>query len=71
MQASLVHGTLGGRVVAMPLVGFGTYKLKKDVVREPLRRALLCGYTMLDTAFVYMNEAEIGEVTQHLPMMHH
>lgn len=45
----------------MPWLGFGTYKAKKARVEAPLRVALQqAGMTMLDTAFVYHNEEQIG-----------
>ncbi|CEM29212.1 unnamed protein product [Vitrella brassicaformis CCMP3155] len=46
----------------MPCVGFGTYTLKKGQVKKPLEAAFAAGYRMLDTAWVYDNEKEIGEV---------
>jgi len=48
--------------VQMPCVGFGTYTLKKGQVKKPLEAAFAAGYRMLDTAWVYDNEKEIGEV---------
>lgn len=51
---TLAHG---GR---MPLLGFGTWKLKgKDAVRATTD-ALEAGYRHLDTATIYDNEAEVG-----------
>ncbi|MFC4550401.1 MULTISPECIES: aldo/keto reductase [Halorussus] len=46
----------------MPLVGCGTWKLHDDDVRDSVRAALDSGYTHVDTAEGYMNEAEIGDV---------
>ncbi|KNC98398.1 uncharacterized protein SPPG_06103 [Spizellomyces punctatus DAOM BR117] len=48
----------------IPQLGLGTYRLKKAAVKAPLRLALECGYTMLDTASVYDNEKEIGQTLQ-------
>jgi hypothetical protein len=47
-------------------IGFGTYRLKGDDVRRPLREAILAGYRHIDTAGVYKNEAEIGETLHEL-----
>ena len=46
----------------MPIVGAGTWDLDGDTVRDSVRAALDAGYTHIDTAEGYMNEAEIGEV---------
>ncbi len=46
----------------VPPVAFGTYKMKKQKVQQPLRWALESGVSMVDTAFVYNNEAEVGQV---------
>jgi diketogulonate reductase-like aldo/keto reductase len=56
----LLHSTIGS--VSIPQLGFGTYRLKKDLVKMPLTVALNSGYKMLDTASVYDNEACIGTV---------
>nr|WP_267621830.1 aldo/keto reductase [Halobium salinum] len=45
----------------MPMVGVGTWDLEGETVRESVRAALDAGYTHVDTAEGYMNEAEIGE----------
>ncbi|WP_254765877.1 aldo/keto reductase [Salinilacihabitans rarus] len=46
----------------LPLVGFGTWDIGGETLREALRAALDAGYTHVDTAEGYMNEDEIGEV---------
>lgn len=46
----------------MPIVGCGTWNLDGDTVRDTVRGALDAGYTHVDTAEGYMNEAEIGDV---------
>ncbi|KAJ3088660.1 hypothetical protein HK102_008240 [Quaeritorhiza haematococci] len=46
--------------VTIPQLGFGTYRLKGDLVVAPLRAALELGYPLLDTAWIYDNEREIG-----------
>eukprot|EP00667_Euglena_gracilis_P013103 EG_transcript_13503 len=53
---------------ALPQVGFGTYTLKGDAVRVPLRWALEAGYRLVDTAWIYDNEADVGAVwPEHCP----
>ena len=48
--------------VEIPEIGFGTWLLEGDKVREPLKIALEKGYTHIDTAAIYNNEKEIGHV---------
>ena len=48
----------GGR---MPLVGFGTWKLRHGQAREAVLAALSVGYRHVDTATMYGNEAEVGQ----------
>jgi 2,5-diketo-D-gluconate reductase A len=47
----------GGR---MPLVGFGTWKLRHGQARAAVLAAFEVGYRHVDTATMYANEAEIG-----------
>ena len=46
----------------MPLIGFGTYRLKGEAVADPLRAALAAGYKHIDTASIYKNEQVIGDI---------
>jgi diketogulonate reductase-like aldo/keto reductase len=46
----------------MPVVGLGTWNIGGDTVEESVRAGLEAGYTHIDTAEGYQNEAEIGEV---------
>lgn len=46
----------------IPMVGFGTWNLSGETVKSSVRTALEAGYTHIDTAEGYKNEAEIGEV---------
>lgn len=46
----------------LPMVGVGTWNLKGDTVKESVRAGLDAGYTHVDTAEGYRNEAEIGDV---------
>jgi 2,5-diketo-D-gluconate reductase A len=45
----------------MPLVGFGTWKLKGHTTRQAVLAALAAGYRHLDTATMYGNEDEVGQ----------
>ena len=47
----------GGR---MPMIGFGTWKLRHGQARAAVLAALEVGYRHIDTATMYNNEAEIG-----------
>ena len=66
------HAALSSRAlrlntaVDMPQVGFGTYLLKKDAVSLPVEWAVGAGYQLIDTAWIYDNEKEIGEVLHRL-----
>ncbi len=44
----------------MPLLGFGTWQLKRDEAVKATSAALEAGYRHVDTATVYGNEAEVG-----------
>ncbi|BFZ00687.1 hypothetical protein BsWGS_03726 [Bradybaena similaris] len=46
----------------IPTIGFGTYNLKRDALKEALDYALFVGYRHIDTAAVYDNQEEIGQV---------
>lgn len=46
----------------MPNPGFGTFRLEGDTLRNSLRTALDAGYRHVDTAQIYGNEAEVGDV---------
>jgi diketogulonate reductase-like aldo/keto reductase len=45
----------------MPQLGFGTYRLDGDTATDAVRTALDAGYTHVDTAEGYHNEAAVGE----------
>lgn len=45
---------------SMPLVGFGTWRLRGDEAYRAVRVALDAGYRHLDTATMYGNEAQVG-----------
>lgn len=44
----------------MPFIGFGTWKVKGDKVKEVINAALKAGYKHIDTAAVYECEADVG-----------
>jgi diketogulonate reductase-like aldo/keto reductase len=45
----------------IPQLGFGTWQLKGDDARRMVGSALSQGYRHIDTAFIYENEAEVGQ----------
>ncbi|MCI8589666.1 MAG: aldo/keto reductase [Clostridiales bacterium] len=45
----------------MPILGLGTYSLKGDTVKNAVTAALNHGVRLIDTAYMYGNEKEIGE----------
>ena len=45
----------------LPQLGFGTWNIQGETLQEGVRTALDAGYTHIDTAEGYKNEAEIGE----------
>ena len=45
----------------MPQVGFGLWKVPKDVCSNTVYRAIEAGYRHLDSASDYANEEEVGE----------
>jgi 2,5-diketo-D-gluconate reductase A len=49
-----------GDGVAMPMIGFGTWRLRGNDAYESARYALEAGYRHLDTATMYRNETEVG-----------
>ncbi|GHV06112.1 2,5-diketo-D-gluconate reductase B [Campylobacterota bacterium] len=48
----------------VPLFGLGTFRLKGMVVQESVRNALELGYSAIDTAQIYENEADVGKAIQ-------
>ncbi|AKS43323.1 aldo/keto reductase [Wenzhouxiangella marina] len=53
---------IAGNNLDMPALGFGTFELTPDTLRDILPRALELGYRHIDTAQIYGNEAAVGEV---------
>lgn len=58
--ASLTDGVKLNSGTVMPVVGFGSYKLKKGEAAGPITAAFKVGYRLVDTAQVYENEADVG-----------
>ena len=53
--------------VILPWMGFGTYKLGKEIAYQAVLDALSCGYRCIDTAFIYGGETTerlVGEALQ-------
>ncbi|EPE34370.1 NAD(P)-linked oxidoreductase [Glarea lozoyensis ATCC 20868] len=50
----------------IPEIGFGTFRLKRESVKQPLRDAIGVGYRHIDTAGIYQNETEIGQLLKEL-----
>ncbi|MDP3656761.1 MAG: aldo/keto reductase [Brevundimonas sp.] len=46
---------------AIPLLGFGTWNLAPEVARTMVAEALRIGYRHIDTAWIYHNEAAVGD----------
>ncbi len=46
--------------VAVPVLGFGTYRLMRNECQQAVESALESGYRHIDTAPIYKNEAEVG-----------
>ena len=50
------------QTLSMPSVGIGSWQSEKGEVGQAVDWALEAGVRLVDTAAVYMNEGEIGEV---------
>jgi 2,5-diketo-D-gluconate reductase A len=49
----------------MPLIGFGTWKLRGHQADQTLLTALQIGYRHIDTATMYGNEADVGSAVRN------
>ncbi|KAF3937317.1 hypothetical protein ABW19_dt0202479 [Dactylella cylindrospora] len=52
---------LKGSTAAIPRLGYGVYKSPRDICVQSILTALSLGYRHIDTAQLYLNEAEVGE----------
>lgn len=51
----------------IPMLGFGTFKMKdENILEDVITSAYEAGYRLIDTAFVYKNEAIIGGILKKL-----
>ena len=48
----------------MPALGIGTYSLRGDVCFESIYTAISEGYRLIDTAYMYENEEEVGKAVR-------
>jgi 2,5-diketo-D-gluconate reductase A len=48
----------------MPMVGFGTWRLRGRQAQQSLSLALQAGYRHIDTATMYANEADVGRAVR-------
>lgn len=60
-STTLAVPTLAGGVANIPRLGFGTWQLRGEACAEIVSAALQLGYTHVDTAQGYGNEAAVGE----------
>ncbi|GAA2631456.1 aldo/keto reductase [Actinomadura fulvescens] len=50
--------------IALPLIGFGTWQLRRETAYDSVRAALEVGYRHVDTATLYQNESEVGRAVR-------
>lgn len=48
------------KIMSIPALGIGTFRLQGEVVMDSVRNGLEAGYRVIDTAQIYGNEAEVG-----------
>lgn len=53
--------------IKIPEIGFGTYKIPLNKLDTSVKFAYDCGYRLFDTAKVYGNEEQLGEVLKDFP----
>ena len=59
-KSYMMYGELSNG--SIPKIGFGTYQLQGDTCEASVQAALNGGYEHIDTAEIYDNQSEIGEV---------
>ncbi len=47
--------------IAIPAVGYGTFRTPATVARQAVKTAIEVGYRHIDTAAVYENEEAVGQ----------
>jgi len=52
--------------VKMPAIGLGSWQSSPGEIAAAVEAAIDCGYRLIDTAYVYGNEKEIGDTLQKL-----
>ena len=62
MRDKMEYAEIQGEKV--PVIGFGTYKLKGNSCKKSVVDALNIGYRHIDTAQIYGNEEEVGKAIQ-------
>lgn len=50
----------------MPMIAYGVFQIPKPATKQAVLEAVRAGYTHIDTAAVYQNEAEMGEALSEL-----
>lgn len=58
------HSVLLNSGYRMPVNGLGTYSLLGDTCVQSVSAALKCGVRLIDTAYMYHNEAEVGRAVR-------
>lgn len=53
----------------IPAIGFGTYKLDKNICSSLVKTSVDCGYTLIDTAELYKNEQCVKKVIDEKVMV--
>ena len=56
--------------VEIPMIGFGTWKLKGQQCTDLVRYAIETGYRSIDTAAAYENEEFVGQGIKDLSLIH-
>lgn len=46
--------------IKIPKIGYGVYKVEKEITTQCVLEAIKCGYRHIDTAHYYYNEEEVG-----------
>jgi len=57
-----INDNINDNNVILPCIGYGTYKLGKEIAREKTLEALRQGYRCIDTAFIYGGETTEKQV---------